>query len=292
MREFLNNYETYTDIDLVNLNTYKLHSKCKYLVYPKKIKELIELLKYLRNNNEDYIILGNGSNVILSRNIYNVVIKLDRLNIILIKNNVVEAECGVNLVKLLNICTERGLGGLEFLTSIPGQVGASTINNAGAFNKSIGDYVKEVKVLDENYEIITLNKEELKFSYRNSLLKENKNLILISTTFELEIKPTEKIKNEMIEYKKIRLSKQPYNLPSAGSVFKNPNNNSAGRLIENLGLRGYSIGDAMISKKHGNFIVNKGNATSIDIINLINFIKLKVKEKYNLELELEQEIID
>ena len=292
MREFLNNYETYTDIDLVNLNTYKLHSKCKYLVYPKKIKELIELLKYLRNNNEDYIILGNGSNVILSRNIYNVVIKLDRLNIILIKNNVVEAECGVNLVKLLSICTERGLGGLEFLTSIPGQVGASTINNAGAFNKSIGDYVKEVKVLDENYEIITLNKEELKFSYRNSLLKENKNLILISTTFELEIKPTEKIKNEMIEYKKIRLSKQPYNLPSAGSVFKNPNNNSAGKLIENLGLRGYSIGDAMISKKHGNFIVNKGNATSIDIINLINFIKLKVKEKYNLELELEQEIID
>ena len=96
----------------------------------------------------------------------------------------------------------------------------------------------------------------------------------------------------MIEYKKIRLSKQPYDLPSAGSVFKNPNNNSAGRLIENLGLRGYSIGDAMISKKHGNFIVNKGNATSIDIINLINFIKLKVKEKYNLELELEQEIID
>lgn len=292
MREFLNNYETYTDIDLVNLNTYKLHSKCKYLVYPKKIKELIELLKYLRNNNEDYIILGNGSNVILSRNIYNLVIKLDRLNIILIKNNVVEAECGVNLVKLLNICTERGLGGLEFLTSIPGQVGASTRNNAGAFNKSIGDYVKEIKVLDENYEIITLNKEELKFSYRNSLLKENKNLILISTTFELEKKPTEKIKNEMIEYKKIRLSKQPYDLPSAGSVFKNPNNNSAGRLIENLGLRGYSIGDAMISKKHGNFIVNKGNATSIDIINLINFIKLKVKEKYNLELELEQEIID
>lgn len=292
MEEFLNNYETYTDVDLVNLNTYKLHAKCKYLVYPKKTKELINLLKYLRDNNEDYIILGNGSNVILGKNLYNVVVKLDKLNIILIKNNIVEAECGVNLVKLLNICTERGLGGLEFLTSIPGQVGASTINNAGAFNKSIGDYVKEVKVLDENYEIITLNKEELKFSYRNSLLKENKNLILISTTFELEIKPTEKIKNEMIEYKKIRLSKQPYNLPSAGSVFKNPNNNSAGRLIENLGLRGYSIGDAMISKKHGNFIVNKGNATANDIINLINFIKEKVKGKYDLELELEQEIFD
>ena len=292
MEVFLKEYEVYKNVDLINLNTYRLHSKCKYLVYPRKIKELIHLLKYLKENKEDYIILGNGSNVILTRDIYNVVIKLDKLNIILINNNIVEVECGVNLVKLLNIITERNLGGLEFLVNIPGQVGASTRNNAGAFNKSIGDYVKEVKVIGKNNQIITLNKEELNFNYRYSYLKENKDLIIISTTFELEYKSKDAIKKEMLEYKKIRLKNQPYDLPSAGSVFKNPLNNSAGKLIENLGLRGHNIGGAMISKKHANFIVNKGNATSTDIIDLINFIKEKVKERYNIELELEQEIIN
>ncbi len=292
MEEILKNYEYYKNVDLYNLNTYKLHSKCKYLIYPKKIKELIDLIKYLRLNNQEYIILGNGSNIILAKNLYNFVIKLDRLNIILIKNNYVEAECGVNLVKLLNVCAERGLGGLEFLTAIPGAVGASTRNNAGAFNESISDFIKEVKVLDENYNIITLTKDEMKFKYRNSKIKENKSLIVISTTFELMPKTSEEIKNNIIKFKKIRLAHQPYDFPSAGSVFKNPPNEKVGKLIEDLGLRGYNIGDAMISKKHVNFIVNKGNATKDEIIELIKFIQNKVKEKYNIVLELEQEIID
>ena len=291
MEEFIKDYEYYKNVDLVNLNTYKVHSKCEYLIYPKKIKELINLIKYLRTNNIKFIMLGNGSNIVLESNNYNVVIKLDRLNIILFNNNIIEAECGVNLVKLLNLCIERGLSGLEFLTSIPGQVGASTKNNTGAFNESISDYITEVKVLDENYNIITLTKDKLNFSYRNSIFKENKNLIVISTTFKLNTKSKEEIKNKIIEYKKLRLNNQHYDMPNAGSVFKNPPNNKAGRLIESLSLRGYNIGDAMVSKKHANFIVNKGNATGEDIINLINYIKDKVKEKYNIELELEQEII-
>ena len=291
MEEFIKDYEYYKNVDLVNLNTYKVHSKCEYLIYPKKIKELINLIKYLRTNNIKFIILGNGSNIVLASNNYNVVIKLDRLNIILFNNNTIEAECGVNLVKLLNLCIERGLSGLEFLTSIPGQVGASIKNNTGAFNESISDYITEVKVLDENYNIITLTKDKLNFSYRNSIFKENKNLIIISTTFKLNTKSKEEIKNKIIEYKKLRLKNQPYDMPNAGSVFKNPPNNKAGKLIESLSLRGYNIGDAMVSKKHANFIVNKGNATGEDIINLINYINDKVKEKYNIELELEQEII-
>lgn len=291
MEEFIKDYEYYKNMDLVNLNTYKVHSKCEYLIYPKKIKELINLIKYLRTNNIKFIILGNGSNIVLASNNYNVVIKLDRLNIILFNNNTIEAECGVNLVKLLNLCLERGLSGLEFLTSIPGQVGASTKNNTGAFNESISDYITEVKVLDENYNIITFTKDKLNFSYRNSIFKENKNLIIISTTFKLNTKSKEEIKNKIIEYKKLRLKNQPYDMPNAGSVFKNPPNNKAGKLIESLSLRGYNIGDAMVSKKHSNFIVNKGNATGEDIINLINYIKDKLKEKYNIELELEQEII-
>ena len=291
MEEFIKDYEYYKNVDLVNLNTYKVHSKCEYLIYPKKIKELINLIKYLRTNNIKFIILGNGSNIVLASNNYNVVIKLDRLNIILFNNNTIEAECGENLVKLLNLCIERGLSGLEFLTSIPGQVGASTKNNTGAFNESISDYITEVKVLDENYNIITLTKDKLNFSYRNSIFKENKNLIVISTTFKLNVKSKEEIKNKIIEYKTLRLNNQPYDMPNAGSVFKNPPNNKASKLIESLSLRGYNIGDAMVSKKHANFIVNKDNATGEDIINLINYIKDKVKEKYNIELELEQEII-
>ena len=292
MEEFLNNYEYYKDIDLVNLNTYKIHSKCKYLIYPKKIKELINLIKHLRENNIEFVILGNGSNVILVKDIYEVIIKLDRLNIILIKNNQVEAECGVNLVKLLNICAERGLSGLEFLTSIPGQVGASTKNNAGVPDNSISDFIKEVKVLDENYNIVTLTKDKLNFGYRTSIFKENKKLIVISTTFILELTKPEIVKDKIKEYKKVRLNKQPYDMPNAGSVFKNPINNSAGKLIENLSLRGYNIKDAMVSKKHANFIVNKGNATGKDILKLIEYIKEKVKNKYDIDLELEQEIID
>lgn len=291
MEEYFNNFEYYKDIDLVKFNTYKIHSICKYLIYPKKIKELIDIVKYLRKENIDFIILGNGANIILSKSIYNVVIKLDKLNIILINNNKVEAECGVNLTKLLNICTERGLSGLEFLTSIPAQVGSSTRNNTGAFNKSISDFIIEVKILDENYNIITLTKEELKFSYRNSLIKENNNLIVISTTFKLNLTKPEIVKNNILEYKKIRLNNQPYDMPNAGCVFKNPINNNAGKLIESLSLRGYNIKDAMVSKKHANFIVNKGNATSNDILELINYIKNKVKQKYNIDLELEQEII-
>lgn len=291
MEEFLNNYEFYKDVDLVNLNTYRVHSICEYLIYPRKINELINIIKYLKENSTEFLILGNGSNIILSKQKYKIVIKLDKLNIILIKGNIVEAECGVNLVKLLNICTERGLSGLEFLTSIPGQVGASTKNNTGAFEKSIGDYVIEVKVLDENYNIVTLENKDIKFKYRSSIFKETTNLIVVSTTFKLNMTSPEIIKNKIIYYKKIRLNNQPYDLPNAGCVFKNPKDLSAGKLIESLSLRGYNIGGAMVSKKHANFIVNKRNATGEDIINLIEYIKEKVKLKYNIELELEQEIV-
>lgn len=291
MIEFLKNYEYYENIDLVHLNTYKVHSNCEYLVYPRKINELISLLKYLRENKIEYIILGSGSNVILSKNNYKVVIKLDKLNIILINGNVVEAECGVKLSKLITTLEARGLSGLECLLGIPGEVGASTRGNVSCFNVSISDYIKEVKVLDENYNIITLSKDKLNFKYRSSYIKENPNLIVISTTFVLNMTSPDIIKENIIKCRKERVNKQPLNYPNAGSVFKNPLDNYAGKLIESLSLRGYNINDAMISKRHGNFIINKGNASGNDIINLIDYIKRKVYDKYNIDLELEQEIL-
>lgn len=291
IENFIKNYEYYKNISLKKYNTYKLDVSCNYLIYPKDKEELINLLKYLKENKIDYLILGGGSNVILAKPCFNVVIKLDKLNKTEIEGNIVKAEAGVSMIFLANTCMKKGLNGLAFAGGIPGYIGASTAMNAGAYKEDMASIVKEVSVITPNLEIITMSNKELNYSYRNSFLKENKDYICIETVLELSYEDSNKIKEVMDNRRQRRIESQPLDMPSAGSVFRNPEGMSAGKLIEDIGLKGYQIGGAMISTKHANFIVNTGNATYDDILELIEYTKKKVNENYGIELILEQEII-
>ena len=288
---FIKNYEYYKDISLKKYNTYRLDTKCGYLIYPSNTKELIDLLKYLKESNINYFILGGGSNIILAKPYFDVVIKLDKLNNIEIKDNIVTAEAGVSLIYLANLCMNNNLNGLAFAGGIPGMVGASTAMNAGAYKEDMASIVKEVKVVTPELEVVTLTNKDLNYSYRNSFLKEHKDYICTEVTLEMNYLDKDKIKETMTSRKKRRIDTQPLDKPSAGSVFRNPEGLSAGKLIEDAGLKGYKIGGAKISTKHANFIVNTGDATYEDILELIDYTKKKIKEIYNIDLILEQEII-
>lgn len=291
IENFIKNYEYYKNISLKKYNTYKIDAICNYMIYPKDEQELLELLKYLKENNTKYLILGNGSNIILSKACYDVVIKLDRINKLEINENIVTAGAGVSLTFLSNACMREGLNGLAFAGGIPGLVGASTAMNAGAYKEDMASIVKAVKVITPRLELVTMSNKELCYDYRNSFLKENKDYICVETVFELSYDDSDKIKEIMDNRRQRRIETQPLDMPSAGSVFRNPEGMSSGKLIEDIGLKGYTIGGAMISPKHANFIVNTGTATGEDIIRLIEYVKEQVKTSYNIELILEQEII-
>ncbi len=291
IENFIKDYEYYKNASLKKYNTYRLDIKANYLIFPKDAQELISLLKYLKENNIKYLILGGGSNVILARPIFDVVIKLDRLNNVTINDNIVKAEAGVSLISLANTCMKEGLSGLAFAGGIPGLVGASTSMNAGAYKEEISNIIKEVKVLTPNLDIKIMTKDELNYGYRDSFLKRNKEYLCLETTFMMKREDPIKIKNIMDDRKRRRIESQPLDKPSAGSVFRNPNGMSAGKIIEDIGLKGYKIGGASISEKHANFIINDDDATFEDIIELIDFIKKKVKKEYDIDLILEQEII-
>ena len=288
-----NNIEMYEDVSLKKYNTYRLDVKCDYLVFPKDIDEVVKLISFLKENNYKYLVLGNGSNVIFKNNRYNgVVIKLSKLDKIDFDGDKVVVGAGVSLSKLANMAINNSLSGLEFSVSIPGEIGASVSMNAGAYNESFSDVFVSAKVLTPKLEIIELTNEDMDFSYRNSFIKKNKDYIVLEVV--LKLKPGNKEEMNAVIEKRFekRKATQPLEYPSAGSVFRNPEGMYAGKLIEDVNLKGYSIGGAMISDMHANFIVNKDNATGEDIINLINLAKDKVKENNNIDLYLEQVIID
>ena len=285
--------ECYEDVSLKKYNTYKIDAKAKYLVFPKDSVELIRLISYLKSNNCKFLVLGNGSNVIFNFEYYDgVIIRLDRFNSISINDNVIEVGAGYSLIKLANEVALLGLSGLEFASGIPGCVGASVAMNAGAYNHSLAEVVESVMVLTPDNEIITMTGEELEFNYRESFFKYNKDYIILSCKIILSHGNKEEIL-ELISNRRVRrMESQPLNYPSAGSVFRNPEGNYAGKLIEDCGFKGYKLGGAMVSLKHANFIINYDGATGRDIVLLINKIRNSVKDKYNIDLILEQIIID
>ena len=276
---------------LKNLNTYKIESKAKYLIKIETLQGLIDLLKYLKENKIKYFILGAGSNIVIDDYFDGVVIKLEGLNKISVRQTEITCESGAMMGALSCTSMNHSLTGLEWAINIPGTVGGSIVGNAGAYNKEMFDNLRSIKVLDENLEVKTILKEQIKHSYRHTDLKD-KPWIVIEATFELEKGNKEKSLELVRERKERRMKTQPLDMPSAGSVFRNPENDHAGRLIEACGLKGKKIGGAMVSEKHANFIVNTGNATSNDIKNLIKLVHTQVKQDFNVDLVLEQEIID
>lgn len=283
--------EVIKNANLKNMNTYGIETYSDYLVYPLSKNNLCELIKYLKENNIKYFILGGGSNVVLPDNHFQgVIISLKKLNNFTIKDNLVEAECGVTLSLLINNLVNNSLGGLESLHNIPGTLGGAIYGNAGVKDTSIMDYIEGVEVIRNN-DLIKLKKNEIKYSYRYTEFKDNDD-ILVSATLRLENRDIEKMK-EMIKENRLKRNKtQPLKFKNAGSVFKNPEGYFAGALIEKCDLKGYNVGDAMVSEIHANFIVNIGNAKSEDIKKLINIIKSKVEKETGIVLELEQIIVE
>ena len=288
-----NNIEYYEDASLKKYNTYRIDAKCKYLVLPKDKEEFKLLIKYLNEVEFKYIVLGNGSNIILSFDYYDgVVILLNKLNELKISGESIEVGAGYSLQKLALETSNLGLEGLEFATGIPGLVGASIAMNAGAYNNSLSEVVTSVLVLNKDLEFVTMTNKEMKFSYRDSFFKQNKDYYIISANINLRQGEKQEILERVSKRRVKRLETQPLDMPSAGSVFRNPEGMHAGALIENCGLKGFSIGGAQISEKHANFIINTGNATGKEIIQLINRAKEDVQKKYNIELILEQIVIE
>lgn len=283
--------EVLENVDLKNYNTYKIGGKARFIIKPYNVKSLIKLIKYLKEKNIKYFVLGKGSNVILPDKDYNgAIILLDNLNEIKINENKVEVESGILLTKFINTLINNNLGGLENLYGLPGTLGGAIHGNAGCYGGVISDYLISVTYL-ENDCIKTLNKEKCEFLYRDSIFKHDKNKIILSAKFDF-IKKDKTIMQDTVKTNLIkRKNTQPIECLSAGSVFRNPINLSAGKLIEESGLKGKNINDAEISNKHANFIINKGNATSEDIKELINLTKETIKDNYNIDLILEQEII-
>ena len=279
-----------SDIDLTQYNTYRIHSVGKYIIFPTSFEELINILNIVKNYNYKYLILGNGSNVILPDYYDGLVIKVNNLNNYEIKNDMVYAECGCMINKIANELVNKGLSGLEWATGIPGSIGGCVYNNAGAYNSSMSDILEEVTFYD-GQDIKTLKCDELDFEYRDSIFKKNKELVVLSCNFKVSKSNKEELKNIVLDRTNRRMQTQDLSHPSCGSVFRNPVEAPAGKLIEDSGFKGYFINDAMVSKIHANFIINNGNAKQEDIVKLINEIKEKIKKQYNINLILEQEII-
>ena len=282
-----------TKVSLKKYTTYKAGGKADIIVYPKNIDKLVELLQLLKDNKIEYKILGNGSNLIFSDKPYKgVLIKLNELNHCEIKDTIVKVGAGYSLIAIANKTAKLGLTGMEFATGIPGTVGGAVYMNAGAYKSDMGYIVSEVKVLTPEFNVITMYNKDMNFKYRHSFLQENKGYICLEATIILKEGNKKVIKELIDERKQKRLMTQPLEFPSAGSVFRNPENDYAWRLIDVCGLKGYRIGGAEVSKKHANFIINTGNATGKDIHDLILYVQNTVKEETGVELKIEQEFVN
>ena len=277
------------NIRLAPYTTFKIGGVANYFFVAETKKDLVRVIKTARKFKLPFFLLAGGSNLLISdKEFKGLVIKFQISNF-KFQNSGVVAEAGVMLRELINASAKLDLTGLEWLASIPGTVGGAIRGNAGAFGKSMADLVKTVEVLEigSKLEIKSYKPEDCQFSYRNSIFKRKKNLVILSAEIQLEQGNKKEIIKNIKRYLDYRKEKHPLNLPSAGSIFKNPEDSSAGRLIESCGLKGKKIGQAQISEKHANFIVNLGKAKAEDILKLISLAKQKVKEKFGIELEEE-----
>ncbi len=284
------------DVDMGKYTTFKTGEKTKVLYSPKNLSELKEALKIIKDKNLKSFVLGNGSNVLFANEFDGIVIKIGKdfeteSSEITKNGDCYTVKSGVMLVKFANTVCKDGYAGIEFATGVPGSVGGAVYMNAGCYGREIVDCVTKVVALNKNtLELEEFTKDQCNLTYRNSFFQ-NDEYIIISADFTFEKGNQDEIKTKIDEYRKQRTEKQPINLPSAGSTFKRPLNDFAGRLIEESGLKGFSVGAAEVSTKHAGFVVNKGNATPKDIMDLVNEVKKVVLEKTGVALELEIKVI-
>ena len=283
--------EVLENIDLKNYNTYGISVKAKYLVKPYNKVSLIKLIKYLDTNKIKWYLLGGGSNIILPDEYFDgVIINLSNLNAYEVTGDEIYAEAGIYLTTLIDKMLDDGYTNYGVLKGIPGQLGGAIVGNAGAYGINIFDYLNSVFIIDKNYEIKEIKKEKIDYDYRWTEFK-NKKIVIVAAKIKGVKGDVALIKEEISKNFIKRKNTQPLEYKNAGSVFANPKGLAAGYLIEHSGLKNISVGGAKVSEKHANFIINYNNATSHDIINLIEIIKKEVKEKFKVELKLEQVIV-
>lgn len=273
--------------------TWKVGGPADVLIYPRNEEELEKAMKTIYRNRCPWRVIGRGSNLLVrDGGIRGVVIKLDHgFNQLKIEGSRVTVGGGYSTILLATMTARQGLTGFEFAGGIPGNIGGAVYMNAGAHGSDISQVFLEAKVITETGEWLTLNREEMKFAYRTSVLQKELKGIVTEATLILEEGDREQINEALSNLKERRRQTQPLQFPCAGSVFRNPPGDYAGRLIQEAGLKGYRIGDAEISTLHGNFIINRGHATAKDILALIEHAKHIVKNQFQVDLEPEVLVI-
>ena len=286
--------EMIEDEPMYKHTTYKVGGPARIYLKVKDVDSLIKTIKYCGKHRVKYLVIGRGSNLLFSDREYEgLIISLNEcFNEIKVNGSTMIAQAGVPMISLSYQAAKIGLSGFEFMGGIPGSIGGGIYMNAGAYKYDLASVVKTVTLLNEKHEVVTFNNEQMDFSYRHSICQDNRKLIVLEVTFELTAKSPDEIKAVLDKRKERRMSSQPWNMPSAGSVFRNPQDKPAWQYIDDCGLRGYEIGGAQVSPKHSNFIVNNGYASAKDIYDLIMLVQEKVNEKFGVKLRREVGLIN
>lgn len=291
LNEIYANHEILIDEPMSNHTSFKIGGKVKALVIPSDFKQIEKTIELCHRLEQPFFIMGNGSNILVEDSgIDALIIKIsDALSKVSIEDDLVIAEAGVLLSKLSKVVLRESLQGFEFASGIPGTLGGAIFMNAGAYGGEMKDVIEWVDVMTMCGEVLRVDRDHLQFGYRTSIVKD-RNYIVLRVGIRLKKGDLQIIKEITNELTKKRVSKQPLELPSAGSTFKRPSGYFAGQLIEEAGLRGLRHGDAQVSEKHCGFIVNLGNATCKEVMELISVVQKVVFDTFDVELEREVRI--
>lgn len=272
--------------------TFRIGGVARFVVTPNNIETLAETIRLCNREQVPYYVIGNGSNLLVSDTGYQgVIIRLYRtLDYICVEGEQLIAGAGALLVSVCRRAMHEGLTGMEFASGIPGTIGGALVMNAGAYGGEMKDIVREVTIMSPQGEVRKLTGEEMNFGYRRSIASEQ-GLIILEARLKLETGVKEEIESKMRELSITRKEKQPLEYPSAGSTFKRPEGYFAGKLIDDAGLRGYQVGGARVSDKHCGFVINTGDATAADVIQLIQDVRNKVKLQAGVTLEPEVKLL-
>ena len=279
------------DEKLSSYVNFKVGGPADILLIPKSKEQVVKSVEVCKENKIPFYLIGNGSNILVRDGGFRgVVISLKEVNTIIVDGDKIEAECGAMLKAVSDKAMENSLTGFEFACGIPGTIGGAVFMNAGAYDGEIAHVIESAEIIDEECNIVRLSNKDLDFGYRSSIVMK-KGYTVLSAVFKLEKGQVKTIKELVDDLTNKRESKQPLEYPSAGSTFKRPTGYFAGKLIQDAGLKGYSIGGAAVSEKHSVFVINKGNATAKDITDLIKYIQDEVKRQFGVELHPEVRII-
>lgn len=273
--------------------TFRIGGAARYYMVPEDVDRLKECIVFAKDHELPYMVIGKGSNILFADEGYEgVVIEIGRGmdQIQISEGGRIEAQAGVSLGALAAAAAGESLSGLEFAGGIPGSLGGAVVMNAGAYGGEIKDFIQEAVVLDEAGEIRRIDREGLELGYRTSIVQ-RKGYIVLAASFLLRPGKKEEIQEQMRDFNARRREKQPLEYPSAGSTFKRPQGHFAGKLIQDVGLRGYRVGDAQVSEKHCGFVINRGHATAAEVIQLIEEVQKRVYEQSGVRLEPEVRIV-